>query len=325
MRRFQNFVSMKILISAVLVGVVAQSALGCDLCAVYSAIQARSEADRGPFAGLAEQFTHFASVQVDGHEIADPSHQYMDSWISQVFAGYNFSDRFGVQFNVPIIYRSFKRPDDAGGIDRGTEAGIADVYLLGTYVPYRKLKKDSTITWALIAGVKFPTGSSDRLKEEFNEVEEPIGPPSVIHGHDLALGSGSFDGIVGSTLFARWKRSFLSANIQYAIRSAGDFDYRYANDLTWSGGPGYYLLLHDDYSLSLQAVVSGEQKGKDEFAGEVAEDTGVTSVFLGPQLNFTWGEKLSAFLGADLPVSIDNTALQTVPDYRIRGGLTWHF
>jgi hypothetical protein len=77
--------------------------------------------------------------------------------------------------------------------------------------------------------------------------------------------------------------------------------------------------------LSLQAVVSGEYKGKDTFQGESADDTGVTAVYLGPQLNFTWGGSLAAYLGADLPVSIDNTSLQTVPDYRIRGGLTWHF
>ena len=51
----------------------------------------------------------------------------------------------------------------------------------------------------------------------------------------------------------------------------------------------------------------------------------MTAVYLGPQINFTWGEKLSAHLGADLPVSIDNTALQTVADYRIRAGVTWRF
>ena len=30
-------------------------------------------------------------------------------------AGYNFNERFGLQFNLPVIYRSFKRPDGAGG------------------------------------------------------------------------------------------------------------------------------------------------------------------------------------------------------------------
>src|ERR1051326_3731305 len=137
-------------------------------------------------------------------------------------------------------------------------------------------------------------------------LEEPVGPPSGIHGHDLTLGTGSYDGIVGSSIYVRKQRLFLGANVQYAIRSEGDFHYQFANDLTWSGGPGYVLMLQDNYTLSIQAVVSGEYKGKDAFEGEKAEDTGVTAVYLGPQLVFTWKENLSAQLGADLPITIQN-------------------
>src|SRR5207248_6444890 len=105
-----------------------------------------------------------------------------------------------------------------------------------------------------------------------------------------------------------------SANVQYAIRTTGDIDYRFANDLTWAGGPGFLLLLRDKYTFALQAVVSGETKGRDTFQGAKADDTGVTAVYLGPQFTFTWSDKLSAEAGIDLPVSIRNTALQTVPD-----------
>ena len=42
------------------------NAYGCDLCAIYSAAQAQGEAGKGVFAGIAEQFTHFGTVQVDG-------------------------------------------------------------------------------------------------------------------------------------------------------------------------------------------------------------------------------------------------------------------
>src|SRR5690348_11026129 len=99
---------MKILISAIFVGVMAEPVLGCDLCAIYSASQARGEVGRGLFGGVAEQFTHFGTVQVNGHEVSNPSAQYLDSSISQLFAGYNFNERFGLQFNLPVIYRSFK-------------------------------------------------------------------------------------------------------------------------------------------------------------------------------------------------------------------------
>ena len=118
---------------------------------------------------------------------------------------------------------------------------------------------------------------------------------------------------------------FLTANAQYAIRTKGDFDYLFANDLTWSGGPGVYLALGHKYTLALQAVVSGERKDTDTFQGASADDTGVTAVYLGPQLNFTWSGQLSAQVGADMPISIDNTALQTVPDYRVRAAVHWRF
>jgi hypothetical protein len=75
----------------------------------------------------------------------------------------------------------------------------------------------------------------------------------------------------------------------------------------------------------VQLAVSGENNGKDDLAGVTAEDTGMTSVFAGPELSFTWEEKLSAELGAEFPLVNDNTALQLVPDYRVKAAVTWRF
>src|SRR5881296_1054795 len=113
---------MKALFAAGLAAATAQSVVACDLCAIYSAAQARGEVGQGPFAGVAEQFTHFGTVQIDGERVGNPSGQYLDSSISQVFAGYNFNERIGLQFNLPVIYRCFKRPQGFE-IDRGTESG----------------------------------------------------------------------------------------------------------------------------------------------------------------------------------------------------------
>src|SRR5439155_8061243 len=123
------------------------------------------------------------------------------------------------------------------------------------------------------------------------------------------LGTGSYDGIMGTGIYARWSRAFATASLQYALRTAGDFHYRFANDLTWYTGPGIFLALTHEYTLSLQAVVSGEYKGTDTFRGESAEDTGVNAVYFGPQISFTWHSSLSVQIAADLPLSIDNTAL----------------
>jgi len=61
--------------------------------------------------------------------------------------------------------------------------------------------------------------------------------------------------------------------MQYAIRTSGAFDYQYANDWTWSGGPGVYLLLNERHTLTLQAVVSGESKGADTAQGVATDDS----------------------------------------------------
>ena len=299
-------------------------ATACDLCSIYSAAQSRGEVGRGFFAGIAEQFTHFGTMQDNGQVVPNPSGQYLDSSISQIFAGYNLSDRFGVQFNLPLIYRSFQRPDGFA-TDRGVESGLGDISILGNFRLLRLEEKNRTFSWHLLGGVKFPTGSSDRIREELSEVEIPGAPESGIHGHDLTLGTGSIDGIIGTGIFARYHRAFFSAGAQYSLRTKGDFDYRFANDLTWMGGPGYLVALNDNYTFALQLNVSGERKKTDTFQGSRAADTGVTAVYLGPQASFTWSDKFSAEIGADFPVSIANTALQTVPDYRVRASVTWRF
>lgn len=302
----------------------APSSFACDLCAVYSATQAHGEIGRGFSIGVAEQFTHFGTLQDNGTKVDNETAQTLDSSVSQWFAGYNFSERFGVQFNLPFIHRSFKRPEGFA-MDTGTESGIGDASLVGHFQAIRYEEMNRTFTWTLLGGVKLPTGSSDRLSEELNEMEVPAAPESGIHGHDLALGSGSVDGVVGSGIFARCNRAFLSANVQYAIRSKGSVGYQYANDLTWAGGPGMFLLFSERQTLALQLIVSGETKPWDTFQGARAEDTGITAVYLGPEINYTWSDKLSAELAVDLPVSIRNTALQLVPDWRLRAVLTWHF
>ncbi len=304
---------MKILISAVLACAIVLPTAACDVCAVYSATEAQGQSGKGFVGGVAEQFTHLGTLQQAGHEIPGEG-QYIDSSISQVFVGYNFNNRFGVQLNLPVIYRSY-------GSDsmHGTVSGIGDLSLVGNLTLYRKFTEEYYLSFAALGGVKFPTGDSSELGTPDSALPEGIG------GHDLALGSGSYDGLVGGNIFARWRNLFATVNVQYAIRSEGDLEHQYANDLTWLGGPGVYLMLKDNYTLSLQAVVSGETKGKDTFNGTADPDSADTLVYLGPQVNFTWGESLSTLVGLDVPMSRDNSGVQVMPDYRVRAAVSWRF
>jgi len=338
------------------------SANACDLCGCYTPqmeamTQAELSASGEPmpadgqggrwlsrvYVAIAEQFTHFGTLQLDGDEVANPTGQYLDSSITQLVAGYSFNSRFALQINVPLIYRSFERPEGFA-IDRGTESGLGDISLLGKFVlfhttggghrsasvddpknaHFEKHEPDFTASALLIGGIKFPTGGTSRVKEEFNEVIVPGAPESGIHGHDLTLGTGSYDGIIGGQTSLRYKSFFFQADTQFTPRGDGAHQYNFANDLSWNGGPGYYFVRNRQTIVGLQFACSGEHKDVDRFRGQPAEDTGITSVFLGPRVIVSHG-KLSAEFAAELPVSIDNTALQVVPDYRLRASFAVRF
>jgi len=296
----------------------------------------------GWYGAVGEQFTRFATEQLNGQEVANPTGQYLNSSITQLVAGYDVTSRFALQVNVPLIYREFKRPEGFQ-IDRGTVSGLGDISLLLKTVlfhhasPARRSfefqdknpvaiehEPDFTVSAILLSGIKFPTGESSRLEEEFHEVDIPGAPESGIHGHDLTLGTGSYDGIFGEQMAMRYKNVFFETNVQFTLRGDGTHQYHFANDLVWSGGPGYYVVRNRDIIFGVQCVVSGEHKDVDRFRGKKAEDTGITSVFLGPRLVASRG-RWSAELAVDLPVSIDNAALQVVPDYRLHGGISVQF
>jgi len=322
-------------------------ARACDVCAIYTATEQR-ESREGIRLGVAEQFSRFTTLQDDGHKIDNPG-EHLNSSTTQLIGGYDFSSRFGVQLTLPIIVRDFRRREH-GVITSGSESGVGDMSLLGIVRPYSYVNEDSVLRTSLFGGLKFPTGSPDRLREELptaeaaaagsaaraatgqhvrhaghGDAEADDEGPIGVHGHDIALGSGSYDGIIGGTLFASWERFFWTTNVQYSMRTKGSFEYRYANEVTWGGGPGVFPYLSHDISVALTALVSGEHKGLDEQGGVEADDTGITALYMGPGVSLTWGTSLAADIAADFPIFQHNTSVQIVPDYRIRGGVSWRF
>ena len=240
------------------------AARACDLCGCYSPQVESMPKEKisltGFYAAVAEQFTHFGTLQFDDHEVANPTGQRLDSSITQFVVGYEINDRLALQFNAPFIYRDFRRPEGFA-IDEGTVSGLGDVSLLAKAVLWRfastawrefnvegknpvaiEHEPDCTCSIVALAGLKFPTGNSSRLEEEFHEVEIPGAPENAIHGHDLTLGTGSYDGIFGVQSSLRYKNFFAEANGQFTLRGDGTHDYHFANDLTWNAGPGYYLV-----------------------------------------------------------------------------------
>lgn len=337
---------------ASLIFVAAAPASACDLCAVYTARNIKDVQGGGVTLGVYEQFTSFNTLQEDGRHIENTLHQSLSSSITQIYGRYDLTNEAAVQLNLPFISRDFKRAE-GGMLQSGSESGIGDISLLGIYSPVKVQDGEMFFRLNLRGGLKLPTGDASRIREETEEggmadmagmTDEEMaamdsgrsGPkhaghdhadeiPSGIHGHDLALGSGSFDYIVGTSALVELGMYFAVADLQYTIRTEGDFNYRYQNDLNWSLNAGRYLYTDHEGTISLQAALSGEYKGMDVYLGEKATDTGVNSMFLGPEVDFTISESFFGVLGVDIPLFIDNTDIQAVPDYRLRAAISWLF
>jgi hypothetical protein len=146
-----------------------------------------------------------------------------------------------------------------------------------------------------------------------------------VHGHDLALGSGSTDWLLGAD--ARWThgRLFAQGSLQYKLRRPGAFDYRMADETSWEFGAGGHVVLTHARSLAVQALLSEEHKGRDTLAGDEQEDTGISVRYLGGRISGSIGPRFTANASLELPVRIRTSETMVVPDYRIRAAANWRF
>lgn len=313
----------KLLPFLAVLGALPSAGPACDSCALFIA----DGADRPGFtASVAHQFTRLGTVWQGDRQLGNPVDQYLDSHVTQFTVGYSRGGPWSLQFTLPYVSRRYLRPEHAL-IETGREAGWGDATLAASYRVWRKVTETSTVEFTLLGGVEFGTGDDTHLGDEVgHHFHHHDGfPDSGIHGHDLALGSGSTDYLVGADALWRRQRFFARAHLQHKLRRPGAYDYRMADETSWEAGPGAYVILTHEHSLAAQAFFSAEHKGLDTLAGEAQLDTGYSGHYLGARLTGTWRDSLTATASLELPVRQRTTETMVVPDYRWRAAATWRF
>ncbi len=329
----------------------------CDVCALYTAVQVESPIENALRLGIAEQFTSFDRLQRDGHFVSNTENQFLKSSVTQLSAQYDPSTTTSLQLVLPVVSRTWRRIED-GSPQRGSDAGIGDITLLAHYVPMNYAEGNTLARLRVFAGVELPTGDAHYLGEEtapgHHEEEEDSsdedghdddddgsqhaltqkhgavvpGPSAenAIHGHDITLGSGSWDFPLGAGLFTQWDKFIFATDVQYTIRTEGSYSYKYANDLIWSTAVGRYLYLEDNAQIALRARLSGQYKDMDTGKGGVEyTDTAYNTTFLGPEITALVAQQWQGVFGLDLPINVKNSDLQITPSYRIRAALSYRF
>lgn len=324
----------RVRITATLVAILSLVAVplawSCDICSVYSRHH-EDPAKSGFYTGMFVQSTQYDTLQLDGRDLSESTGESLESQHLQTVLGYRINERWRIQGNIPMTKRTFTRNHD-GERKSGSVSGLGDTTVLADVQLLDQTEERTHDGWlvSLFGGVELPTGNSDELAEELehHEAEAKRSPEhgterhlesaSAIHGHELVLGSGSYDLLFGAAASYSRARFGLKTRLQYVKRTEGNFDYRFGDEVTFALEPSFDVLHSGDQALRLGLSVIGENKRQDRLRGESVEATDASLWYAGPTVGYSLTRRINAEFNLDFPVSTRGDGLQLFPDRRLR-------
>ena len=220
---------------------------------------------------------------------------------------------------IPYVRKTMKE-EDGGVFVEGKATGLGDLALMGRYTFYKRHDLASTTLLAGQAGVKLPTGATDKKDDMGDVMDAHIQP-----------GTGSTDLLLGVNLSHATGRFTLATNLLFFINGegeTGDEKHEFGDMLNYDV-TGIYRIYPDTPpgpTVSLALGIAGEWRAKEK---EDGVDIGINGhvVFLNTGLLFIPGPKWIAELNYrpaiyhDLPV-ISGGEDQMGEDYKATLSLT---
>jgi len=131
--------------------------------------------------------------------------------------------------------------------------------------------------------------------------------------------------VFGLAINSRHDRFFFNGQFQYYLRTHGEADFKFGDEIIVTGGPGAFLFLEPTWTTSIAVVATYDSMGRDELLGKVTNRTGSTEWFIGPAVYLSFGNHLTVNASVDVPLYVTNHGFQSLPEYQLRGGVTWRF
>lgn len=163
---------------------------------------------------------------------------------------------------IPYVRKTTKEWDDTAGMfAEGKATGLGDIALMGRYIFYKRHELASTTLLAGQAGVKLPTGATDKTNNMGNFMDAHIQP-----------GTGSTDLLLGLNVSHATGRFTLSTNLLYFINGegeAGNTKHEFGNMLNYdvTGIYRLYPATPPGPTLSAALGIAGEWRAKEKEAG----------------------------------------------------------
>jgi hypothetical protein len=315
MFRTTSLISLAIVHACALSFMCSAFAQDCDECAVAAYLQSgfTPDADQHAAFQLNYRYRHEA-YSGSSKQSGAPDEKVADSNFN-VFYSARVLEPLFLDINLPITSKAYtERPNNTYDSDR--ESSLGDMSLLMTLQPYAEADKQGAVDWRVRAGAKLPTGDSDRLNS-FSLAEVGANGDSNVYSYDHAIGSGSFDWIVGSSFFLRDDRFVGIADAQYIGRTTGENDFRFGDKMTAHVTPGYVFFQRNKDIFAFLVDSSFTFVGEADMSGATVPNTGESSFYMGPRILATFNDKFSSYVGVSLPVYHDMTGTQLAADYQI--------
>ena len=205
--------------------------------------------------------------------------------------GYGATEKLAVFGVLPYISKRLDTLND-GTKEKRSNSGLGDLTLFSRYTLYQKDRSSETFRIAGFAGLEVPTADDDK-SDNLGKL-----PPS------MQLGSGSWDGFIG--IVSTWQTLDYQLDGQIAYRSnseANDFE---SGDELYIDGSLQYRLWPSELSDGVPSFVYGVleinivEKDKNRVANVIDNNSGGTTIFLSPGIQYVRVLGQSEFLDSDL-------------------------
>lgn len=282
------------------------AAWACDYCLLTQGLSPL-ETTHGFGFRVDGRYTVLNSVFSGSSEIENHDNEKESHFTTQLTGFFNASDRLTLIAILPVANRKVSlEMEDAHGHDDGdshadgedahdsspvhshnapgSAFSISDLTLMGRYTFFRRHHFQQSTLLAFQAGVKIPTGATDRRDDVGDFLDAHIQP-----------GTGSWNFLLGLSFNYVKNRFGLSSNLLYSINTtgeAGSDDYRFGN---WLNGDitARYPILAGKRNLFLSLGLNGEIRGQEEINGQTLSNTGGEVLYAAPGVQFMLSRHLT--------------------------------
>ena len=232
-------------------------------------------------------------------KVSDPMKREMNANITHFLYRHGLGNGFDVRVATTYVQKKLSQTIPMGPMAGKSfeleNRGMGDSVVVGRYEILNQMK-GAPLFLAVGAGVKLPTGSTDK------SFSSPMGEKAPNQTQIMQLGSGSFDYIAEVGASKLLPNSRIDAHMMYVLTTEGKNDYEFGDKFKWNVGYSYAINKYIDVQLEL----NGLHVAKNRHNGKTVDFTGGNFMYITPGIHIIPSKKYDISLGYSHMIHRDN-------------------